>query len=67
MFKKNLNQILSSFSKTIAQLEQLQARNSAAVEANHVTVSRLTAENTDLNTESGQANRVAEKLRAILE
>lgn len=67
MFKKKLTSIVSSFSKTLSQLESLQSQNSAAVEAKQKTVKKLNEESTILATESAQAQRIADKLRSILE
>ncbi len=66
MFKKNLKQILSSFEKTISQLDNLETSNLAAVETNKQEIAAIESENADLSTEAQAAKRVAENLRKIL-
>jgi hypothetical protein len=66
MFKPTLKKILSSFEKTIAQLEGLEASNLAAVSQNEQEIVKIQAESTELSSEAAQAKRVAEKLKTIL-
>ena len=67
MFKQNLNQILSSFSKTISQLENLQKRHSAAVEKHNAEIALRSTAKAALEVESAAAARVAEKIRGIIQ
>jgi hypothetical protein len=66
MFQKRLPAILSSFTKTLSQLEALQESNKAAVETNDWKISTLIAESHDLSAETEQAKKVAANLRTIL-
>ncbi len=67
MFKKNLSKILSSFTKTISQLEKLEQSNLTAVSQNQEAINRIAEESVELSQEAVRAKSVAEKLRKILE
>lgn len=66
MFKKKLPAILSSFEKTISQLDTLSNENVAAIASNTAQIERLNEESNALSSEATKANRVAERLREIL-
>jgi hypothetical protein len=66
MFKHSLKQILSSFEKTIQQLEALETSNLAAVDTNQKVVQKIQEQSAALSTEAASANRIAGNLRKIL-
>lgn len=66
MFTKNLKQILSSFEKTIADLESLITRNSVRVDENNEIVRQCQQETGQLICQSQHARDVADKLRDLI-
>ena len=67
MFKKNLGQILSGFTRTINQLDAFIQESNGAITYNAVTITDLQSKNADLNIEVQKAQGVADKLRELVE
>lgn len=63
---KGLNTILSSFQKTLADLDKLVTKNTALYQANAATVAALHAENRELSDETAQAERVAARIKELV-
>ena len=66
MFNLKLTKILSTFEKTVNQLEQLIVKNSDEVVRNTDQIQHLQETNLDLIAESTQAKGVAEKIRDLI-
>ncbi|WP_067516868.1 hypothetical protein [Endozoicomonas ascidiicola] len=66
MFNKSLKQILSSFEKTITELDTLITRNSEKVDVNSAVIRDRQSENSRLIVQSHQARSVSDKLRDLI-
>lgn len=64
--RKSLETILSSFTKTLNDLEALQSANAKEVAENEVKLSALRLENHELNEEGNQAAKVHAKLTELV-
>jgi hypothetical protein len=64
--KKKLTDILSSFTKTIQDLEDLKVRNKQQIADNDVVIIYLGAKNDELNKEHEAAHAVHTKISALI-
>lgn len=64
--RKSLETILSSFTKTLDDLDNLQRINAGKVAKNEVQLSILRQENEELNEEGNQAAKVHAKLAELI-
>jgi len=64
--KKSLSTILSSFQKTLAELQVLTEANQAEVATNQTRIASLQETNANLDAETKQAAVVATNLKSIL-
>ncbi len=62
-----LNSILSTFNKVVSDLEALKEYNTEEIEKKNKEIEVLTLENSVLSEESTKADRIKQKLEAIVE
>lgn len=63
---RSLSSILSSMSKTVDDLNRLEASNKQKVESNQLVVEALEARNRDLTAESTQAAKVRSNIEKLI-
>ncbi len=66
MFKPKLASIISNITKQVAQLSQLVEENRLTTDANNDQITRLQQENSELQTESIKAQRIATRLNELV-